>query len=217
MDVRLYTDENYVPLKDLVAFGGDFISKATEYRRSFIEVIQLNDFDFVNIVETPSLVKKRFSKNVELKGLVDIKAPNNDYILEIAKSIVKDEEVFGLDESTINGLKAKYLENGKDLTIVTNYLTNNFDRLIKVKPSENLVHSLPELTKYDVEFINEFNDLKMNYSISDYQSITDSSYETGRKSMDKLVSMKLYIKTKVGKKFVYRPTEKLKALLKGEK
>lgn len=219
MDLRLYTDENYVPMSDLLSFGPEFVNKISEYRRTFMEVVNLNDFDFVNIIETPSLIKKRFIKNIELKGLFDFEAENNDYILEIAKLIVANKEVKGLKIPNNDILIKKYVDNNKDLTIITNYIVKNIDSLLVIEKDGvgNLEQRIPELTKLDVAFIVSCNNSNLNYTISDYQEVNKCSYETGRKACDKFVELDLFIKKKVGKKFVYKPTDKLQLLVKGGK
>lgn len=218
MDTRLYTDKDYVPLNDLKVLGDVFISQITEYRRSFIEMIKLDNLSFVNIVETPSLVKKRYTKNIEIKGKIEIEAENHDYILEIAKEIVKGHDVKGISLSERDELIKQFKDNMNDLTIVTEYLTKNIDKLlVEENESKAIEHTYPGLSKYDVNFINNFNNQSMSYSISDYQKLNDCSYETSRKSLEKLEELKLYEKVKVGKKFVYKPTNNLIKLTGGEK
>lgn len=219
MDLRLYTDENYVPISDLSSFGPEFVSKISEYRRTFMEVVNLNDFDFVNIIETPSLIKKRFIKNIELKGIFDFKAENNDYILEIAKLVVANKEIKGLRIPNHDILIKKYVDNNRDLTIITNYIVKNIDSLLVIEKDDvgNLEQKIPELTKLDVAFIATCNKPNLSYTIGDYQEVNNCSYETGRKACDKFVELKLFEKKKIGKKFVYKPTEKLQLLVKGGK
>lgn len=215
MDVKLYTDEKYVPISELKAFGDAFIQETQNYRRMFLEVIQLGDLDFVNIVETPHLIKKRFIKNIELKGLLDIKVENNDYILAIAKAIAQGESIGGIKIPQADKLRDIYLANNKDLTIITNYLTEKIDEIIKVGSTDSLDKVFPELSKFEVKFIRKFNAKNLSYSISDFQEQNKTSYETARKALDKLTELKLYIKQKVGKKFVYMPTDKLITVVKG--
>lgn len=215
MDVRLYTDEKYVPINELQAFGDEFINETKNYRRMFMEVIQLGDLDFVNIVETPALIKKRFIKNIELKGILNINVENNDYILAIAKAIAKGEDVEGVNIPHASKLREIYLQNGKDLTIITNYLTEKINDVVVKTTSNEIEKVMPELSKNEVQFIKKFNGRNLNYSINDFQEQNKTSYETARKSLDKLSELKLYIKQKIGKKFVYSPTDKLLILMKG--
>lgn len=215
MNVKTYTDEKYIPLTELNAFGGEFIENTKEYRRNFIEVIQVDDLHFVNLVETPNLVKKRFIKNIELKGLLQIEVPESDYILHIAKQIVKGEKIDGISIPNIKELKELYLRNEKDLTIVTNYLTLNIDKFIERQDEEMLSKKLPELSKHELKYIHEFHDKNLNYTISHFQELNNTSYETSRKSLEKLKDLSLYTKVKIGKKFVYKPTDKLVQIMKG--
>lgn len=215
MNVKMYTDEKYVPITELRAFGGDFIKDTKKYRRNFIEVIQVDDLHFVNLVETPNLIKKRFIKNIELKGLLQIQVPDNDFILHIAKCIVKGDEVPGLKIPQTKELKELYENNEKDLTIVTNYLTINIDKYLTKSNHDGISKQLPELSKYEISFIDKFNDINHNYTIHDFQDLNKTSYETSRKSLEKLKELSLYSKQKVGKKFIYKPTDKLQQIMKG--
>ena len=216
MEIKQYTDERYIALNDLVSFGTDVINETKEYRRSYMELVPLNDLDFVNIVETPALIKKRFSKNVELKGVLDFEVDNNDFILELALMIVKNNELKGLSKQEIQTILDKYKSNGNDLTIITNYLTNNVDKLIITTDVDDIGKLFPSLTKGDVEFIKKSNNINLNYSLSDYQEIKGCSYETARQALVRLSELKLYVKAKVGKKFVYKPTSKISEIMKGE-
>lgn len=213
--VKKYTDENYIAINDLRSFGEDFVVQTQEYRNNFIQMIPLNDLDYVKIVETPTLVKKRYVKNVELKGLVEIESQEHDYILELAKNLVNGNKVEGIDSQTQENIIKKYIDNEKDLTIVTNYLANNIDKITFIDKAGDIESLFPELSKKDREFITKANNKNLNYTIQKYQEITNSSYETGRKSLDKLTELQLFSKQKIGKKFIYKPTDKLEAIMKG--
>ncbi|WKX02160.1 hypothetical protein [Candidatus Mycoplasma mahonii] len=215
MELKQYTDEKYVPLNDLSAFGDSIVNQIIEYRRSFTEMVQITDLDFVNIVETPKLVKKRYSVNVELKGSVDIEAKDNDFILSISINLVLGKEVKGISVSERSDIFKKYKENGNDLTIVTNYLINHVDKLIYKTSKNELDKLLPSITKKDKKFIEKYYDSNLNYAIEDYQDINKSSYETARQGLERLTNLKLYIKTKVAKKFIYKPSIKLNKIMKG--
>lgn len=120
MDIKEYTNNQYIPMTDLSSFGDIFIAETLKYRRKFMEVIPLDELEFVNIVETPQLVRKRYAKNVEIKEMMDIEAPNYDYILAIAKKIVLGENILKLDKKVSDSLNNKYKDNKNDLTIITN-------------------------------------------------------------------------------------------------
>ena len=216
MDIRQYTDEKYIPLSDLASMGESFVVSTMEYRETFMEIIPVSDLEFANIVETPKLVKKRYSKNVELKGRIDIEAKNNDFILEIALKIVKGEEVPRLDQATIQNINKKYISNNKDLTIITNWLVNNIEKLVQ-NSKEDVAYIMPELNANDIAFINIYNKETQHYTINDYIKMHSTSYETGRKALEKLTKLKLYSKNKLGKKFVYQPSIKLINIMKGGK
>lgn len=214
MNIKQYTDEKYIPITDLSSMGDNFVASTKEYRQAFMEMIPVNDFEFANIVETPNLVKKRFSKNVEIKGRLDIAAEDNDYILALAISLVKGNDVKGLDAQSRKSIIKKYEDNAHDLTIITNWLVENIDKVIETD-IEDLSYEMPELNLNDINFINQFNKENQHYSINDYLKINKTSYETGRKALEKMSSLKLYMKTKLGKKFVYKPTSKLVNITKG--
>lgn len=119
MDIKIYTDKQYVPLTDLVSLNQDFINKIKDYRDQHKEFIKLSDLSFVSLVETPKLVKKRYSKNVDIKEKLNIKAKDNDFILEIAKIIIKDNKKYKINEKDYKRLIEKFENNEKDLTIIT--------------------------------------------------------------------------------------------------
>lgn len=218
MDIKLYTDKNYVPYNELKNVASGYETEIVEYRKGFIEVIPLGDLSFGNIVETPTLVKKRFTKNIELKGKIQMEAENYDYILEIAKELVRGKDISGIILSERKKLIKAFKENQNDLTIITEFLINNFEKLVQDDGArDTLEHIYPWMSRYDINFVKNYNNRKMNYSINDFQTLNNCSYETSRKSMEKLEENKLYEKIKVGKKFVYRPTEKLQTMIGGER
>ncbi|NQZ66360.1 MAG: hypothetical protein HRT99_04085, partial [Mycoplasmatales bacterium] len=107
-----------------------------------------------------------------------------------------------------------YKENNNDLTIITNWLVLNIKEILNYGTNK-MIFDMPELSKNNINFIQTFNKEKQSYSINDYIKLVKCSYETGRKSLEKLVKLDLYRKNKLGKKFVYKPTKKLKNILKG--
>lgn len=215
----MYTDKNYVPYNELKNVASGYEVEIVEYRKGFIEVIPLGDLSFGNIVETPTLVKKRFTKNIELKGRINIQAENFDFILELAKEIVRGKDVNGIELTERKKLVKAFKDNQNDLTIITEFLTNNFEKLVQDEKIEQgtIEHTYPWMSKYDINFVKNYNNHRMSYSISDFQILNNCSYETSRKSLEKLEDKKLYEKIKIGKKFVYRPTEKLQTMIGGEK
>ena len=210
MNLKQYTDENYIPLSDLQFLDKESVDRTIRYRREFLQIIPLDEITYVNIVETPTLIKKRYSKNVELKGRIDIEAEDNDYILEIAKDMVNGtgKEIKLLEEEK-NKLLEKYKNNNNDLTIITSYIIRNIPKIINLQDQNKIQNLIPELNDNDSIFLKNANNINMYYSIKDYQDITSCSYETGRKSLDKLVELELFKKRKVGKKFVYKPTTEI--------
>lgn len=143
MNIKQYTGEKYIPISDLSSMGDSFVLSTKEYRQTFMEMIPLNDFEFANIVETPSLVKKRYSKNVEIKGKLSIDAENNDFILALALNIVKGIKVSGIDTRTHESINKKYKDNACDLTIVTNWLVENIEKVVE-EDIEDIAYEMPD-------------------------------------------------------------------------
>lgn len=208
MNIKETTDLRYVPIKDLSNFGNDFVNKTKEYRRTFMEVIQLDDLSFVNIVETPKLLKQRYMKNIDIKNIVSFEASENDFILQIAKDLILKKQKVKLDSTVKENLIKRFEENGRDITIITSYLVENIDKFIKVEDETELRHDYPELTKSQIMFVNKYQDPSKGYVLKDYQELTGTSYETARKSLDKLAELKFYKKEKFGRKFVFKAIRK---------
>lgn len=215
MDIKIYTDKQYVPLTDLVSLNQDFISKIKDYRDQHKEFIKLSDLSFVSLVETPKLVKKRYSKNVEIKEKLNIEAKDNDFILEIAKRIVKDNKKYKLNEKDYKILIKKFEENEKDLTIITDWIIENINLFIQNQQLEDsILKIIPHLSKKDLNFIFKYSNKNSYCSIEKYLKINQTSYETGRKSMERMTKYNIFTKEKVGKKFIYKPTKKIIELIK---
>lgn len=69
----------------------------------------------------------------------------------------------------------------------------------------NFLQNFPELTRKQALFYINNQEKNHYYSIDNFRSFSNSSYETARKAMENLTAQKLYQKIKVGKKFVYKP------------
>jgi len=214
MDIKKYTDEKYIPATEIKPMGSIFVSKTNAYREAFREIIQVDHDEYANIVETPSLLKDRWNKNFEIKGMVP-KQESNDIILEISKSLIKDQDVLNIPANIRKSLFRKYIDNAKDLTIITTWLIKNIDSYIRNTPSGDITHLFPELSEKDQLFLMKYNNPQLSYSIKDYESLNNTSYETSRKALERMASLKFYEKTKISKKFVYKPTELLEKTIKG--
>ena len=215
MDIKIYTDKQYVPLSDLVSLNQDFINKIKDYRDQHKEFIKLSDLSFVSLVETPKLVKKRYSKNVEIKEKLNIEAKDNDFILEIAKRIVKDNKKYKINEKDYQILINKFEDNGKDLTIITNWIIENINLFIqKQKLEDDILKIIPYLNKKDLNFIFKYLSKNSYCSIEKYIKTNQTSYETARKAMERMTKYNIFTKEKVGKKFIYKPTKKTIELIK---
>ncbi len=66
-----------------------------------------------------------------------------------------------------------------------------------------ILSSHPEMSLRQAKFYVNHCDIKINYTLKDFQEYFGSSYETSRYSLEKLVSLGFYKKKKIGKKFVY--------------
>ena len=69
---------------------------------------------------------------------------------------------------------------------------------------DGLMKKNPNLSMREARFYVAHNDDSEAYTIQDFIKYTNSSYETGRNSMDHLVEEGYYIKEKKGKKYVYK-------------
>ena len=214
MDIKQYTDQNYVPLNELSPLGKTNVDKVQEYRQKYMEIIQMDNFQYCNLIETPYLVKKRYSINVEIKDFLNWNVKDNDFILEIAKKIVKKEKIDFIQNEDKDKIYNKFIENKNDLTIITNWITENYKKIFIIKKVE-LDYNFPELNNKDLKFIKKYNLINQGYSINDYNDLNKTSYETGRKAMEKMTKLNLFRKEKISKKFVYKPTTKLIETLKG--
>ncbi len=118
-------------------------------------------------------------------------------------------------------------EHGSDLTFITLKLTDillyslriSFEEIETFIKDEERYNSLttkdknmsykailsshPELSTKQAKFYVNHCDLKINYTLKDFQEYFGSSYETSRYSLEKLVEFGFYKKKKIGKKFVY--------------
>ena len=215
MNVRNYTEDNYIPLSELSSFGKEIINEIKEYRNNYVEIIEIDSFHFAKLIETPKLVKKRFIKNVEIKNVFNLKSKDNDFILDLAKSFVINKLPDNIYIPDREKLIKLYKENDKDLTLITNYLSNRIEEFYKQENQAEIKNLCPELSSYEISFIKECNTLNLAYSLNDFISLNATSYETARKSMEKLKMMNLYSKEKISKKFIFRPTSKLLEIIRG--
>lgn len=77
--------------------------------------------------------------------------------------------------------------------------------LSKEKLTDKLRQLFPELSKMQAAFIIEYFDPSKNYTLQNFIDLHNSSYETSRYSLDKLVALGFYSKVKISKKFVFKP------------
>ena len=212
MEPAKYTNEKYIPINQLSSMGDDFVLSIKQFRKPFTEVVEVGE-SFASIVETPHLVKERFIANMQISKIIKADVENHDYVLDIAKQLVLGKDMYGLLKLAKDSIK-KYKESNNDLTIVTKFVIENIELILETK-KELVEFKIPELSKKDIKFINKYSKRDHKYSINEYIKENKSSYETGRKAMEKMVSLQLYQKEKLGKKFIYSPTTKLLNIVKG--
>jgi Fic family protein len=74
----------------------------------------------------------------------------------------------------------------------------------KILSSQQLMFKFPTLSEKAAQFYVANNNPENSYTIQSFREYVGSSYETARYSLDNLVKLGLYSKTKVGKKYVYK-------------
>ncbi len=162
----------------------------------------------------------------EVMVLALISVSRNSYKGEILKGIsfFKTLEYFKID---LYKAVEDAREHGNDLTFVTLKLidilmyslrlsSEEIETFIKDEEKYNslttkdknqsykaILSAHPELSIKQAKFYVNHCDLKINYTLKDFQDYFLSSYETSRYSLDKLVELGFYRKKKIGKKFVY--------------
>ncbi len=132
-----------------------------------------------------------YFKNDLFKAISDVKSHNNDLtfltlklseILMYSLMLSSDQiETFIRDEERYNSLTTKD----------------------KNQSYKAIMSSYPNLSVRQAKFYVNHCDLKINYTLKDFQEYFGSSYETSRYSLEKLVEAGFYTKKKIGKKYVY--------------
>ncbi len=215
MEKGKFTNDIYVPIGKLEQMDSNISSFVKAYRIEFTNIISFNNI-YVKIVETPELIKKRYAKNVEISQKLNIIVDDYDYISEIAKLIVANKELpINIPKNELKQILTEFKEEGNDLTIVINWLIINIDKFFIKEQDIDLRRLIPELSKKDELFIKNYNERTKFYSIEDYITYVSCSYETARSSLERMTELNLFIKDKQGKRFVFKPTEKLEMIMKG--
>ncbi|NQZ29575.1 MAG: hypothetical protein HRT98_04290 [Mycoplasmatales bacterium] len=215
MEKGKFTNDIYVPIKKLEQMDSSISMYVKTYRTQFTNIISFGNV-FAKMVETPELIKKRYAKNVEISNKLDIDVIDYDYITEIAKLLVLQKEIpIKIPANTKKYILNEFEEEGNDLTLVTNWLINEIDGFFVKEKDIDLRRMIPELSKKDELFIKNYNERTKSYSIDDYIKYVSCSYETARSSLERLTELELFIKDKQGKRFVFKPTEKLENIMKG--
>ncbi|CAM9139298.1 hypothetical protein [Mycoplasma todarodis] len=215
MEKGKFTNDIYVPIKKLEQMDSSISTYVKTYRTQFTSIISFDDM-FAKMVETPELIKKRYAKNVEISNKLDIDVIDYDYITEIAKLLVAQRETpIKIPDDKKKYILSEFKEEGNDLTLVTNWLIKEIDNFFVKEKDVDLRRMIPELSKKDESFIKSYNERTKSYSIDDYIKHVSCSYETARSSLERLTELELFIKDKQGKRFVFKPTEKLENIMKG--
>ncbi len=163
----------------------------------------------VTILSLHSLLKNSY-KGVILKGLSFFNS--FDYFKhEIEKSINEGEKNNGdltyLTLSLISIIMyCVNISNEQIDSFIKNEVRyNSLTTRDKNKNVKQILKNYPRLSKKQTEFFVAHNDPRSSYSIKDFEKYIGSSYETARYSLDNLVEAGFYKKSKVGKKYVYKP------------
>lgn len=165
----------------------DVIQRSLEMLKRRVGSIEENDVkeddDIVQIVDT--------NRNFIGKKKFDSMSPNTYQY--------GDGDVYSIEESNITmasvpsytgGKYPKEVEKGKD----------EIDRLVQF-----LIEKHPVMKEHVAHFYLTHKTIGSFYTIGLYQSIEGVAYETARTSMDLLVNLGFYKKSKTAKKFIYTP------------
>ena len=74
---------------------------------------------------------------------------------------------------------------------------------IQFEDRSDIIYLYPQLKKHQIDFYQNHHTPGYYYTIEQFVQYCDVCYETGRSSLDQLVSLGFYEKMKQGKKFVY--------------
>ena len=209
VNIQEVTNQNYIPLNELQILDENLFNEVKEYRSQFNEIITVDSFSIATIVETPALIKKRYITNVEIGKQLDIVAANNDYVIYIAVELLNGNNILNIKQDIVEKVISIYKKNKNDLTIISTYITNNIENLIKKEPPSD-AREYPGLNKKHIKFLSRYVARGKYYNIKDYQSVNSTSYETARTSLEKLTKLKFFKKEKIGNKFTYKSLTVLK-------
>ncbi len=205
--------------------------KLTEINTSIVQTVKSDRINSI-LTKTATLIYGLLSndmfgdKTYEVMVLSLISISRNSYKGEILKgvSFFKTLEYFKAD--LYKAIEDVQLHND-DLTYLTLKLINilmyslklsseqietfikdeeRYNSLTTKDKNQNykaILSSHPELSVKQAKFYVNHSDVKINYTLKDFQEYFSSSYETSRYSLDKLVELGFYKKKKIGKKFYY--------------
>ncbi len=165
-------------------------------------------------------------KSYEIMVLSLISLSRNSYKGEILKgvSFFKTLEFF---KSDLNRVLESVKHHNSDLTFLTIKMAeillyslrisseqieihikdeeryNSLTTKDKNKSYKAILSSHPYLSVKQAKFYVNHCDIKINYTLKDFQEYFGTSYETSRYSLDKLVDAGFYKKKKIGKKYIY--------------
>ncbi len=215
MEKGKYTNDAYIPLGNLEQIDSNIYSSVKEYRSPFTQILTSGESLF-KLIETPELIKQRFVKNVYLAKILDIEAKDNDFILELALAIVEYRDTpLNITREELEQKLSEFRKESNDLTIITTWVSKNINNFLPIHKNAKIRRLIPDITKKDELFIDKNNKINNYYSINDYTRETGCSYETARSSLERLVTLQLFEKEKKGKRFIYKPTNKLQSVIKG--
>ncbi len=162
----------------------------------------------VTILTLLSLIKNSY-KGSMLKGISFFNT--FDYFkLEIDKNLNESKKQGDLTYLTMIMISiimycAKISYDQIDSFIKNEIRYNSLTTRDKNKNIKQIRKNFPEISKRQADFFVSHNDPRSSYRIKDFEKYIGSSYETARYSLENLVKEGFYKKTKVGKKYVYKP------------
>jgi len=151
----------------------------------------LNKMGFKDVLGVLNFIEiiMKFESNFK-EAFVNAKADNGD-LTYIYKTII---------DLLRHSIRETY--NTLDQQVIVNK-TNMLSKREQNLTAQEILRKKPELSMKQALFYVNHSESGKSYTINDFKSFNDTSYETSRYSMDNLVKIGYYNKIKIGKKFVY--------------
>ena len=219
-----------LPLENLLNLSRETYSKiCTEVQRTndltyFVNYIlkaldaSLDNFADIKANFSTDVVRQDFYKEDEpVMQEVEPLIPYEPIVKEVVKEapkVVKPEPVIKKEEPAPKKEEPKVIE--KETPVIVQelaiaYIPKALDEKEAARLEEHLLEMDPALKKGEAYFYARHCTMHMNYTIAQYQKALGCAYETARTSMEHLVELHYYQKSKVNnKKFVYTPIKRRK-------